>query len=90
MFADTPHLYKLLRNHLLDDGLRLPGGGVLDSQLFADVLAIDRGKEFRILPKLGTESHLRVSESAVADAQNLRYNIRLFIGHMCAAFEVVY
>ena len=51
---------KLLRNHLIDDGLRLPGGGLIDSQLFADVLAIDKGKEFRILPRLGTESHLRV------------------------------
>ncbi|KAF0292872.1 hypothetical protein FJT64_009243 [Amphibalanus amphitrite] len=50
---------KLLRNHLLDNGLQLPGGGLVDKQLFADVLAIDRGKEFRILPKLGMESHVQ-------------------------------
>lgn len=61
MFADTPHLYKLLRNHLLDNGLPLPNGGVIDKQLFTDVLAIDSGNEFRILPKLGVDTHIMVS-----------------------------
>ena len=31
-----------------------------DKQLFTDVLAVDSGKEFKILPKLGMESHVQV------------------------------
>ena len=61
MFADTPHLLKLFRNHLLDKGVVLPGGGKVNRQFFADVIAIDAGKEFKLLPKLGVESHLGVS-----------------------------
>ena len=63
MFADTPHLFKLARNHILDQGLVLPAGGRLNKQFLSDVLAIDEGHEFRLLPKLGVESHLEVSIS---------------------------
>lgn len=60
VFADPPHGFKLLRNHLLDDGITLPDGGILDREFFTQVLAIDNGEEFRILPKLGIQSHLEV------------------------------
>ncbi|KAF0310977.1 Transposable element P transposase [Amphibalanus amphitrite] len=41
VFADTPHMIKLARNHLLDEGLVLPGGGRLDRAFFTEVLSID-------------------------------------------------
>ena len=64
MFADTPHLFKLARNHLLDSGLALPGGGRVDRDFFTEVLSIDAGREFKLLPKLGLQSHVEVSNVA--------------------------
>ena len=65
MFADTPHLLKLLRNYVLDEGFNLPGGGRVDKELLADVLAIDGDREFKLLPKLGVKTHLEVFDSCL-------------------------
>ena len=45
-FADAPHLLKLLMNHILDQGLQLPGpnGPVLDKGLFQQLPAKDSSK----------------------------------------------
>ncbi|KAF0297803.1 Transposable element P transposase [Amphibalanus amphitrite] len=64
VFADTPHLLKLLRNHVLDDGITLPNGGLVDKELLAQVLAIDEGRDYRILPKLNVDTHLEVHGQA--------------------------
>ena len=61
MFADTPHLLKLLRNHLLDQGITLPDGTKVDKDLFTQVLKLDQGKEYRLLPKVSVASHLEVN-----------------------------
>ena len=50
-FADVPHLLKLLRSHILDQGLRLPSGEVVGSGLFEKLLAVD-SREFRLAHKL--------------------------------------
>ncbi|KAF0297725.1 Transposable element P transposase [Amphibalanus amphitrite] len=50
-FADTPHLLKLLRNHIVDEGLRLPSGTVINKDVFLKLLAADSG-EFRLAHKL--------------------------------------
>lgn len=41
MFADTPHLLKLIRRHTLNGGLELPDGSVLDAGLFNEVWRLD-------------------------------------------------
>ena len=63
MFADTPHLFKPARNHLLDRGLVLAGGGQLNRDFFTEVLSVDAGREFKLLPKLGFQSHVEVSKA---------------------------
>ena len=61
MFADTPHLLKLLINHLLDQGVTLPDGTKVDKDLFTQVLKLDQGQEYRLLPKVSVASHLEVN-----------------------------
>ena len=57
VFADAPHLIKLLRHHVMeqDGGLLVPnrrgGRSLLGRRSFEDVLALDSG-ELRICPKL--------------------------------------
>jgi hypothetical protein len=36
VFADFPHLLKLLRNHTLDDGITFRDGSVLKKKTFLD------------------------------------------------------
>ena len=61
VMADTPHLLKLMRNHLLDQGATLPGGVKVDKAFFSQVLGLDDGREYRILPRVAADTHLGVS-----------------------------
>lgn len=51
-------MVKLLRNHIMDDGLRLPSGAVIDGSVFTKLLAADNA-EFRLCHKL-TVAHITV------------------------------
>ena len=62
-FADVPHLVKLLRNHIMDEGLKLPSGKVINGDVFQKLLAVDSG-EFRLAHKLDLR-HLAVSKRSV-------------------------
>jgi len=62
VFADVPHLLKLIRNHILDYGIQIQVAGSVISQTdFWRILELDCG-EFKINPKL-TESHISCSGS---------------------------
>lgn len=54
IFADMPHYLKLLRNHLLDTGLVLKDGTVINKDLLIEVLNKD-GKEVKLCYKLKPE-----------------------------------
>ncbi len=51
VFADTPHLLKLLRNHFLDQGYVLPGGKIFQKEDLLQLLNTDKG-ELRLCHKL--------------------------------------
>ena len=53
-------MLKLLRNHIMDDGLRLPSGTVVDSSVFVKLLSVDNA-EFRLSHKL-TMRHVTVRQ----------------------------
>ena len=55
VFADVPHLYKLLRNHFLDDGLS--NNKHITKTTVEKLLALDNG-EFKLCPKL---SHVHLT-----------------------------
>ena len=72
-FADFPHMLKLLRNHLLDQGLFLPNGYYLSKTLFKKFLDLDTG-ELKLCHKI-SESQLLVKGS---ERQNVRKAAQLF------------
>ncbi len=51
MFADAPHMLKLLRNHLLDDGWVLPDSTLVDRKMMEELLVFDHA-EIKLCPKL--------------------------------------
>uniref|UniRef100_T1JKM3 Transposable element P transposase n=1 Tax=Strigamia maritima TaxID=126957 RepID=T1JKM3_STRMM len=38
VFCDVPHLLKLMRNHLVDEGLRLADGTAVNKKLIEDLM----------------------------------------------------
>ncbi|KAF0296709.1 Transposable element P transposase [Amphibalanus amphitrite] len=78
MFADAPHLLKLLRNYILDEGVRLPGGGQVNKDLMMDVLGIDGDK-------LGVKSHIEVKGQA---RQKVRPAAQLLSSSVATALEM--
>lgn len=58
VFSDVPHLFKLMRNHFLDEGLRLPSGKIVDKSIIERLLALDKN-EMKLCPKL-SQIHLSV------------------------------
>jgi hypothetical protein len=61
-FPDAPHLLKLLRNHLIDQGLQWSDGTKLEKKDFENLLEKD-GNEKKILPRL-TQEHIYCKNNA--------------------------
>ncbi|KFM75205.1 Transposable element P transposase, partial [Stegodyphus mimosarum] len=76
VFADVPHLLKLLRNHFLDDGLTLPGNKLITKEPIERLLSTDC-KEVRICPKLSA-SHITVKGN---ERQRVYLAAQLFSNH---------
>jgi hypothetical protein len=58
IFADYPHLLKLLRNNMLDHRLNLADGTNISKQVFNDLIEVD-SNELKICFKL-TKKHINV------------------------------
>ncbi|KAF0301708.1 Transposable element P transposase [Amphibalanus amphitrite] len=59
VFSDTPHLMKLLRHHVLESGMRLEDGTVLNAAVFNAVLQLQATSEMKACHKL-TPLHVTV------------------------------
>ncbi|KAJ8892632.1 hypothetical protein PR048_005213 [Dryococelus australis] len=77
VFADIPHLIKLLRNTFLDYGIWLPYGTEVSKQILHD-------KQLSLTPKLDGSVHLNVSGSA---RQKLKYATQLFSHHTATSLK---
>lgn len=64
MFADTLHFLKLLRNYVLDEGVTLPNGGVVNKTLLTQVVNIEEARNYKIWPKVKLVSHIQVTGQA--------------------------
>lgn len=62
VFADVPHLLKLIRNHFLDDGFII-NGKVITKQPLIELLEKNKDKDLKIAPKL-TSDHLTVKNAS--------------------------
>lgn len=80
VFADFPHLLKLLRNHLLDHGIKLASGKIIEKSIFENLLEVDSG-ELKICPKL-TWAHISVKRN---ERQNVRMAAQLLSDHVAKA-----
>lgn len=83
VFADVPHLIKLLRNHFLDHGIILPDKSVITKH---EVLSVLQDTELKLTPKLST-LHLDVKKSA---RQKVKYATQLFSHHTAALLKLKY
>ncbi len=71
--ADVPHMIKLLRNHVLDQGFLLASGSKITKNLYEKILKLDNG-ELKICHKLSA-NHLTVLGP---QRQNVRKAVQLF------------
>ena len=85
VFPDVPHLLKLCRNHLLDDGYLLRSGAKLKKEDFELLLQADNG-ELKICHKL-TLSHLDCQGSS---RQRVRPAAQLLSHSAATAFRVLF
>lgn len=73
MFADVPHLIKLLRNHFMDHGISI-NGEIVTKQALIELLKETNGKDLIIAHKL-TDLHLTVKN---AGRQKVKLATQLF------------
>ncbi|KAJ8881978.1 hypothetical protein PR048_018466 [Dryococelus australis] len=69
VFADVPHLIKLLRNNFLDYGIQVHNGTVIRKEHISNII---EDKELKLCPKL-SDVHLNVKCSARQKAQAARH-----------------
>lgn len=84
VFADVPHMLKLVRNHLLDDGMILPDGVIIDKQSFETLIQFDNN-ELKLCPRL-SQKHLEV---VGAERMRVRYAAQLLSGHTATLAEKI-
>ncbi|KAJ8872942.1 hypothetical protein PR048_026558 [Dryococelus australis] len=82
LFADIPHLIKLLRNNFLDYGIRLPCGSEISKWQLQQIL---HDKELSLTPKLDSRVHLNVSGSS---RQKVKYATQLFSHHTATLLKI--
>lgn len=85
MFADVPHLLKLLRNHFLDTGYMYKGK-LLTSRTIAQLLTLTLVSDASIAHKL-SEEHLRVHH---AGRQKVKLAAQLFSHSTASVIRRVY
>jgi Transposase protein len=86
VMPDFPHLLKLLRNHVLDSGITLPTGAVLDKSVLENLLKIQMNSEFRLTHKL-TQRHLEMHGK---QRQNVLSAFQLFSLKVSSAIRVAF
>ena len=63
VIPDVPHMLKLCRNHLLDEGFWIDEKTLFRKRDLESILALDKS-EFKICPKLQQATHLDIKNSA--------------------------
>lgn len=82
MFADVPHLLKLVRNHLLDSGFVLPNQTYIGKQVLQEVVGLNKG-DLSCVYKV-TDLHLNVVGS---QRQNVKLAAQVLSNSMAKAIS---
>jgi hypothetical protein len=84
VFADFPHLLKLLRNHTLDDGITLRDGAVINKKTFLDFIQTQQ-KEYALAPTI-THRHVHCTGR---QRQNVATAFQLFSNKVAKAIPIL-
>jgi len=84
-FADAPHLMKLLRNHILDQGIKLQDGTIIDKTLLESLISAD-SLELKLAHKL-TSGILNVSGS---ERMKVSPAVKLLSAHTACLGKLVF
>lgn len=82
-FFDVPHLLKLCRNHLLDQGYKLFSGQIITKEWFSKLIELQSGGDLKFAHKI-THSHIILSGT---ERQNVRKAAELLSGTVATAIE---
>ncbi|CAL8074647.1 unnamed protein product [Orchesella dallaii] len=85
VFADVPHMLKLIRNHLLDDGFATENGTIINKETFEDLVSAASG-ELTVCPKL---SHKLLDVSG-AERMRVRPAAQLLSHHSATLAKVIF
>jgi len=83
-FADVPHMLKLIRNHLIDDGVELADGTRITSETL-NILLDKNGDEMKLCPRF-TQKLLQLSKS---ERMRVRPASQLLSNHVSKLAQVV-
>lgn len=85
-FCDIPHVLKLLRNHLLDEGFLLTSGKKVSKDILVKLVNHQKDNDLKFTYKI-TESHLLVSG---CERQNVRKAAELLSNTVAKAISYVF
>lgn len=83
VFADVPHLLKLIRNHFIDRGFVFPNNTYIGRQIIEEYLSTTKDSDFKLAYKV-TEKHLNVMGIM---RQNVKLAAQLFSNTMSTAIK---
>jgi len=84
-FADAPHMLKLVRNHILDQGFILEDGTVIDIEVLRTILDFDTGEL-----KLGCKLSATLLDVTGAERMKVAPAARLLSSHTAALSKLVF
>lgn len=82
MFADVPHLMKLVRNHFIDSGFVLPNNKYIGKQVIQEVVSLNKG-DLSCVHKV-TDRHLNAVGS---QRQNVKLATQVLSNSMAKAIS---
>lgn len=83
VFADVPHLLKLIRNHFIDRGFIFSNNTYIGRQIIEEYLSTTKNSDFKLAYKI-TEKHLNVMGT---QRQNVKLAAQLFSNTMSTAIK---
>jgi hypothetical protein len=84
-FFDVPHVFKLLRNHFIDYGFKLPSGTEISRDMLLDIFSKIETAEVCVAYKL-TRKHLFCKKQ---DRQNVKLAAQLFSKSTASAIKLL-
>lgn len=83
VFADVPHLIKLMRNHFIDKGFILPDESYISREVIEQYICVAANSDYKLAHKI-SEKHINVVGTL---RQNVRLAVQLFSNTVSKALQ---